>query len=601
MHVETLVGDLDERQREAVLSTAAPLCVVAPPGSGKTRVLTRRIARRVVDGSADEQHVLAITFTRRAAGELRRRLAELGLRNGAWTGTFHATALRLMRQRDADLQRRAPVLLAHRAGLVDAVGAGRHGTEIAAEIDWASAQLVGPNDYAAAARRAGRRPPLAAAKVARTFAAYEDAKRDRGLVDFDDLLRAVISEVARDPTYAAALRWRLRHLFVDEFQDVNPLQHAFLEAIRGDRADLFVVGDPGQAIYGWNGADAGWLTEFGDRYPAATVLHLRSSHRSSPQVLQLASQVLADAGEPPVSTRPDGPAPRYHRAADAVEEAEAVAAIAREARGPQRPWSSIAVLTRTNAQLGPIAAALGAAGVPARRRVGVERTAILDELRSHPGRGGVRRWLDDREDPLPAPLATAVADALAQDPDLDGAGLRASLSGEWGADGDGVTLATFHAAKGLEWPVVIVAGVARGLVPHAAATTTAARAEERRLLYVALTRAERELHITWAGTDAERSPFLPELPAEAPAAPPPSVRRAPVPVDPVLVTLRTWRAGAARAARVDEQLVCSDDDLAALAASSPATIEDVAAVIGPMAAHHLGPRMLAALRSSGRA
>jgi DNA helicase-2/ATP-dependent DNA helicase PcrA len=599
VHVESLVDDLDERQREAVLSTAAPLCVLAPPGSGKTRVLTRRIARRVIDGSADEQHVLAITFTRRAAGELRRRLAELGLRNGAWTGTFHATALRLMRQRDADLRRRAPVLLAHRAGLVEAAGGARHSAEIAAEIDWASAQRLGWRDYAAAARQAGRRTPLSGPKVAEVFARYETVKRERGLVDFDDLLRAVIDEVKRDPAYAAALRWRLRHLFVDEFQDVNPLQHAFLEAVRGERADLFVVGDPRQAIYGWNGADATWLTEFGDRYPAATTLHLRASHRSSPQILRLASQVLAGTEPAPVPTRPDGPEPRYHHAPDDDREAAMIAVIAREARGPQRSWSSIAVLTRTNAQLGPIADALAASGIPARRRVGVERAAILDELRSHPGRGGVRRWLDDREDPLPPSLARAIADALAQDPDLDAGALRATLSGEWGDDGDGVTLATFHAAKGLEWPVVIVAGAARRLVPHAAATTSAARAEEQRLLYVALTRAERELHVTWAGAASERSPFLPDPPTEPAAAPPPPRLAASVAVDPVLAALRTWRAGAARAARVEEQIVCSDDDLAALAASAPVTLDDVAAVIGPMAAHHLGPRMLAALRQGG--
>jgi DNA helicase-2/ATP-dependent DNA helicase PcrA len=597
--VGDLVGDLDERQRAAVLSDAGPLCVVAPPGSGKTRVLTRRIARRVLDGSADEPHVLALTFSRRAAGELRRRLAGLGMRNGVWTGTFHAVALRLMRQRDADLRRRAPTLLGHRIRLVEDVGGGAGAAAITAEIDWASARGIDPERYAAYARRAGRRTAVPAARVAAVFGAYETAKRERRVVDFDDLLRAVIREVGRDPAYAAALRWRLRHLFVDEFQDVNPLQHAFLEAIRGDRPDLFVVGDPDQAIYAWNGADASWLTGFADHHPAATVIRLRASHRSTPQILDLASRVLQV--EPPQATRPDGPTPRLRRADDEAGEAALVTELVRETHRPGRAWSAVAVLARTNAQLAPIADALTRAGVPVRHRAG-PGPLLLGELSGLPSHLRVRSWLIDRDEPPPAALADAVDDALGQDPDLDIGGLRAALAAEHGDAGDGVALATFHAAKGLEWPVVIVAGARRGLVPHAGATSAPARAEERRLLYVALTRAERELHVTWWGLDGDRSPFLPDVPEDEVVPPPPQLvsSRSTAP-DPVLATLRAWRRGAARAARVDEQVVCTDAELARLAERRPVSVEDVAEVLGSMPAARLGPRLLEALRRDGHA
>jgi DNA helicase-2/ATP-dependent DNA helicase PcrA len=597
--VEDLVGDLDERQRAAVLSDAGPLCVLAPPGSGKTRVLTRRIARRVVDGSADEPHVLALTFSRRAAGELRRRLAGLGLRNGVWAGTFHAVALRLLRQRDADLRRRAPTLLGHRLRLVEEVGGGAEAAAITAEIDWASARGIDPERYVAYARRAGRRTPVPAGRVAAVFGAYEAAKRQRRLVDFDDLLRAVIHEVGRDPGYAAALRWRLRHLFVDEFQDVNLLQHAFLEAIRGDRADLFVVGDPDQAIYAWNGADASWLVDFADHHPAATVIRLRASHRSTPQILDLASRVLQV--EPPQATRADGPSPRLHRADDEAGEAALISELVRDAHLPGRTWSAVAVLARTNAQLLPIADALARAGVPVRHRTG-PGPMLLGELSGLPGHLRVRGWLIDRDEPLPPALAEAVDDALGQDPDLDIAGLRAALAAEHGDSGDGVALATFHAAKGLEWPVVIVAGARRGLVPHAGATSAPARAEERRLLYVALTRAERELHVTWWGLESDRSPLLPDVPLDE-VVPPPArlaAMRSAAP-DPVLATLQAWRRGAARAARVDEQFVCTDDEMARLAERRPASIDDVAAVLGRMPAARLGPRLLEALRRDGHA
>ncbi len=647
---DPLLDDLDPEQRTAVLSDGAPLCIVAPAGSGKTRVLTRRIARRIRDGSADPSHVLVITFTRRAAGELAGRLRALGPRDAVAAGTFHGLAYRLLRQRWEDQRRKAPALAVSRLRLVEeALGdlrrVPRRGAaqEVAGEIDWARARQVGPPAYPGAAAAAGRRTSLAPAEVAELYQRYEALKRDRRVIDFDDLLSLVVAEMARDGAYADAVRWRYRHLFVDEYQDVNPLQQALLEAWRGGRPDLCVVGDPQQAIYGWNGADGRWLGDFTAHHPGATVVHLRRSHRSTPQIVGLGHTVLTGSGEGgPVASRPDGAPPRAVAFADAEAEAAGVAGIVRDVRPPGGRWRAIAVLARTNAQLQPVAAALTRAGIPHRRRSGPiddpATAAALVELRSVTGPGSLRAWLEDTlggagwtdltDDPdedldeeagggtvggagrpapaLPAAFVRAAEDLLGQDPAADGPTLRAWLiSG--GSDGlavdeDAVALSTFHAAKGLEWPTVVVIGLVPGLVPHAGARTPVARDEERRLLHVAVTRAEREVVLTWFG--AERSPYLDVLDlAEqvggTPVAPPADLRPVPSgpPVDPILVALRAWRHDAARAARVDEQAVADDRTLAAIAAARPHTVEALAAVpgFGPLMARRHGTRLLAVI------
>ncbi|HET9602324.1 MAG TPA: ATP-dependent helicase [Acidimicrobiales bacterium] len=630
MDLDLLLADLDPDQRAAVLSDGGPLCIVAPAGSGKTRVLTRRIARRLADGSADAGHVLVITFTRRAAGELTRRLSTLGPRDAVAAGTFHGLAYRLLRQRWQDQRRRAPDLAPSRLRLVEEVLTERNrapirgvALEMTAEIDWARAQRAAPEAYCRAATAAGRRTHAAPAQVADVFARYEHLKNQRRLVDFDDLLSLARTEVERDAAYAAAIRWRFRHLFVDEFQDVNPLQHALLEAWRGGRADLCVVGDPHQAIYGWNGADGRWLESFAEHHPGATILRLRHSHRSSPQIVAFGHAILTGAADgAPQVTRPDGTAPRLVRFADAPSEARGVAAMVRDARPPGGRWRSIAVLARTNAQLEPVADALSRAGIPARRRGRPSEdpivAAALAELRSVTGPGSLRSWLEETlaDEPadtehedgagavLPAPFVRAVEDLLAQEPAADGPALRTWLSTGGGGDGlasgeDAVALLSFHAAKGLEWPTVVVIGAVAGVVPHSSARTSAARAEERRLFHVAVTRAERELIITCYGS--QPSSFVDALETSVePAIPPPAELRplaVPPTVDPVLAALRAWRRDAARAARIEETAVVEDRTLAAIAAARPDSIEALAEVtgFGPLMARRHGPRLLAAI------
>jgi DNA helicase-2/ATP-dependent DNA helicase PcrA len=416
-------------------------------------------------------------------------------------------------------------------------------------------------------------------------------------------------EIDRDPAYAAALRWRVRHLFVDEFQDVNPLQHALLEAWRGGRDDLCVVGDPSQAIYGWNGADGRALADFAEHHPRATVIHLRSSHRSTPQIVAFGHAVLTGAPDgAPVASRPEGPKPCTHAFSTADEEARGLAPLLRGLRRPGGRWSAIAVLARTNAQLERIADALSSAGIPAQRR-GADRdpavAGALAELATLGGRGSLRAWLDEVDtDP---PFRRAAEDLLAQDPGADGPAMRMWLaSGGRGdtvtTDEDAVALLTFHAAKGLEWPAVVVTGAQPGLVPHASARTRVARDEERRLFHVAVTRAQWELHVTWSGP--EPSEYLGEIAVDEPPAAPPAAldsvgARAVTEPDPVLKALQMWRRDAARAARIDDRVVVDDQVLAAIAAARPTTTESLAAVpgFGPLMARRHGPRLLAAIES----
>ena len=648
MDLDTLAQGLDPDQHDAVFSPAGPLAIIAGAGSGKTRVLTRRIARRVVDGSADAGHVLALTFTRRAAVELVDRLQALGLRERPTVGTFHAVAQAVLKQRWADLDRRAPELVTDRTRLLAAAlhddaahGRGREGgrtgglmvAELAGEIDWARARRVTPARYEVEASAAGRRPTAPPAVIAAAFARYEDVKRTRRVVDFDDLLALCLREIERDKAFAELQRWRFRHIFVDEAQDLNPLQARLLDAWRGGRGDLCLVGDPRQAIYGWNGADPTLLESIERRVPGITVVRLRRNHRCSPQIVTAAEAILGDragAHPPTLATSGDGPPVRVHPYASERDEIGGIASLLRSARPSGRGWSTCAVLARTNAQLGPIERGLVAAGIPCRARRGARllehelvRSALHDAEGYH---DNLRGWLDDLvasfDDAVAgaappavlADLADAVDRHLAVEPAPTVSSLRAWLGTERVDRTDGVDLLTFHGAKGLEWPVVVIAGVEQGVVPHASATGIAARAEEVRLLHVAMTRAVRELHLTWAaqrpGAATRRAPsgLLARLGAAASdasadvlVAPQRSAWTAPT-VDPVLEALHDWRRRTARSAGLPESAVCADRTLVEIAAQRPSTIEQLAAVgdLGPIAARRLGPRLLDVLAAATR-
>ncbi len=661
---DLLVG-LDVTQRAAVTSDAAPLAILAGAGSGKTRVLTRRIAWLAVNRRIDPQHVLAVTFTRKAAGELVARLARLGVRRQVTAGTFHAIALAQLRRRQTDRDHAMPAILERKARVivpmlrVKGAEAALRAGELAGEIEWAKARLVDAEGYEAAAARAHRETPRPAAEVATIYARYEREKRSRGLVDFDDLIWWCADALENDEEFQATQRWRFRHLFVDEFQDVSPAQLRLVRAWLGDRADLCVVGDGDQAIYGFSGADAGYLTRFDRHFPGAGIVRLGANYRSSPQVVAAATAVLRASGaDVPAMHAPgaDGPLPTVTAYPSDDDEARGVATRIRAGHGPDRPWSSFAVLVRTNAQSAAFEESLRREKVPFRVRGGgrfLERPevrAALDALgasaRSAPARPFADHLTDLVSDAAEAPeerrehveaLARLGREYLAADGgrgSLDGfrAYLDTALRGDGEGDvrADAVELLTFHRAKGLEFPVVFVTGVERGLVPISHADTPAEVAEERRLLYVAVSRAERELHVSWSeqrtiGLRTYRrtpSPWLGAIEATLPDFVPepvpardggraardrldaardrtaraarPGTADLPPPDAELLAALVEWRRSLARASSVPAFVIFHDSTLAAIAGVQPRTREALLALpgIGPVKAERHGDTLL---------
>jgi DNA helicase-2/ATP-dependent DNA helicase PcrA len=467
-------------QRSAIEAEDPLLCVMAGAGAGKTRVLTLRVARRVRDGSIEADRALVTTFSRKAAEELRTRLWSLGV-SGVKAGTFHHTALGLLREHRAQRRRPEPQLLPDRRRLLaDLVTGGdpRRVRSLDGEIGWAKARLVTPDHYEAEARRAKRRTGMSAEQVADVYVRYEEERTRRRVLDFDDLITACADAMAGDAAFADAVRWRTRHLFVDEMQDVNPAQFRLLTALLSDEPDLFVVGDPNQSVYGFNGADPSLLYRLPEILRGTKVIRLDENHRCTPQVVAVATAVLRDSesdetvlGEIDAasSSRVDGPVPTVIAHASDTDEAAWTALRARQSRLPGMRWSSIAVLARTNAQLTLVQAAMEAANVPC--LVAGSDLGPASDLRSG---WSTRRQIDHDDEPEVEPV-----------------------------DHDRVVLTTFHRAKGLQWHTVLIIGLSTGLMPLAAAQTTDAVNEERRLLYVALTRAEEELWCSWSeGDDA---------------------------------------------------------------------------------------------------
>ncbi len=555
-----LLAGCDPEQVEAITTRGRPLCVLAGAGSGKTRVLTRRIAWRVMEGSALSAHVLALTFTRKASGELQSRLARLGLPESVTAGTFHSVALAELKRLASDQGRRPPVVIGSKIRiLVDVIASSRvsirpgsaqrraggsagHRREnrsvadLASEIEWAKARCLVPGEFVRAAAVAGRRGSWAPEEVAWIWEAYELEKSRRQVLDFEDLLLRTTDLLLSDPRFAASAHWRFRHVFVDEYQDVNESQQRLLRAWLGANDDLCVVGDPNQAIYSWNGSNPRAISEFPDEFAGSTVLTLSVNYRSTHEVLSVAGAVLGECrAVPAAGPRPEGPVPTVTSYGDELAEAAGVAEAVRRARRPGRSWSQIAILSRTNAQLRVIEEALLARGVPCqasgsspllgkpwvedalaavaraatREVLAAWRVDLLtatalaseDETSREHGSSLSEVQLD-----LDA-LARLAGDYLTEDSSATGAGFRSWLEASQAAEAglrrrDAVELTTFHRAKGLEWPVVFLTGLELGYVPIAHAKDADALAEERRLLYVACTRAAEELHCSWA---AQRS------------------------------------------------------------------------------------------------
>ena len=566
---EAVLAALDPEQREVALATRGPVCVLAGAGTGKTRAIAYRIAYGVRIGVVNPRHVLAVTFTTRAAGELRGRLRQLaGAAGGGMdqvqARTFHAAALRqLSHFWPRTVGGRPPAVLDSKLSLLTEIArelrvhAGLPELRDAAgEIEWAKVTQVRPGGYPAAAAAAGRTPPLGAETMARLYAGYESTRRERHLVDFESVLELTAAILTEHRAAAAEFADRYRYFVVDEFQDVNPLQKLLLDAWTDGRDDVCVVGDPRQTIYSFTGATPAYLTGFTAAFPHATVVRLVRNYRSTPQVAALANRLTGSAGgrrllpprdeplsggAPLVGQRAAGPEPEFTGHADEAAEAAAVATRAAELIASGVPPREMAVLVRVNVQTERFEQALAEAGVPfqvrgterfferaeVRQAMGMLRAAAASgpagpatqaeaaasapaatEVRHvlsgigltrkpPPGRGSAReRW-----ESLAA-LAQLAEDFCAATP---GAGL-ADIAGQLAHRAaiehppapDGVTVASLHAAKGLEWDVVFLPGLTEGNLPIVHAQTDEAVAEERRLLYVGVTRARERVYLSWA-------------------------------------------------------------------------------------------------------
>lgn len=629
---DDLVTGLEDAQRRAVTSSAPLLAVIAGAGSGKTSVLTRRVAHRARNGVADARHSVVLTFTRQAAYELRRRLSAFGLDEPPLAGTFHAVCLGLLRQKWDDEGRRHPTVVSDRTRLVaEVLGEKQRGRlqDLVHDIDWARARHVTADDYAKVAERSGRSVTVGGRGVARVMADVEALKKRRGIIDLDDLLDLTITAMS-DPVFAATVRWRLRHFYVDEAQDLNPLQYAVLVSLLGDRTDLTLVGDPSQAIYGFNGSDPRFLTDVEAYFPGVEIVRLDTNHRCTPEIVSTGLRVLtANSRTAPtlVSARASGAAPVSYAFDDDALEATGVAQIVAEVKPTFGRWRDVAVLARTNAQLPLIHEALKAVGIPVVLSGAAASDPVQMAVRSageQPNRHRLSMWSHDARDSSSdlgeqtivarRRVADAVDEFLA-DGGHDGLGfmawVRTNRPFQNDRDHDAVELLTFHAAKGREWYSVVVVGCDVGLVPHSSARTDEARAEESRLAYVAVTRASDRLVFTWArrrkGREVRRSDFLAELPSAPPPSPPTDDflagqvarrERNETSTDPLLDELLAWRRDMARVSKVAPTLICADRTLADIARRAPTTIDQLAAIpgVGPVVANRFGERLLEILR-----
>ncbi|MEU6734503.1 ATP-dependent DNA helicase UvrD2 [Streptomyces physcomitrii] len=548
---DAVLDGLDPEQREVATALHGPVCVLAGAGTGKTRALTHRIAYGVLAGILQPGSVLAVTFTNRAAGEMRGRLRQLGAQ-GVQARTFHSAALRQLQYFwPKAVGGELPRIAERKVQLVAEAAAGcrvrldrSELREVTGEIEWAKVTQTVPADYAAASAKAGRQSPRDSAEIAQVYSAYESLKRDRSVIDFEDVLLLTVGILQDRHDIAEAVRAQYQHFVVDEYQDVSPLQQRLLELWLGERDSLCVVGDASQTIYSFTGATPDHLLDFRVRHPGATLVKLVRDYRSSPQVVHLANGLLlqargraADHRLELVSQRESGPEPAYREYPDEPAEAEGAARRIRELIASGTPAGEIAILFRTNSQSQIYEQALADAGIAYQLRGAerfFERTEVREAgaaLRGAARFGGNDALLDDAVDlpsqvravlstkgwqPAPPAGSGAVRERweslaalvrLAEDfararPEANLGELVAELderaSAQHAPTVDGVTLASLHAAKGLEWDAVFLVGVAEGMMPISYAKTEAQVEEERRLLYVGVTRARRHLGVSWS-------------------------------------------------------------------------------------------------------
>ena len=616
---EHVLAELNDAQREAALAVRGPVAILAGAGTGKTTTITRRIACQVESGAFAASQILAVTFTDKAAGELRRRLAALGV-EGVQARTFHSAALsQLSRLWPSHTGEQLPEVLDQKAPLIASLANALPPPhkflprrELAGEIEWAKNRMIPPARYLE--ELGDHAPPIPAELMLRIYEGYERRKDAMGRLDFEDMLGLALRLFDEHPDAVHDIRVRLHAFTVDEFQDVNPLQAALLERWLGERDDLCVVGDDYQTIYGFTGASPEHLLSFTWRFPHAKVVRLEENYRSSPEVLDVANRLAPRLGgfrKTLRATRPSGPAPVARAEPDEEAEIGAIIQAVRRLRDEEAvPLEEIAVLYRINARSEPLEEAFADAGIAYQVRDGAflrrpGPRGVIHRLKRS-GSGSVAETVasitdllgydaeasPDAEEEITRQSDLARVRSLASEferahPDGDPAEFVAELARRFSAEhsGRGVNLLTYHRAKGLEFDAVFLPRLVDGELPFRSGRAKADPEEERRLLYVGITRARRYLSLTWP-TDgrAQPSPFLDELEL-APSVPP---RRSSTPRHSVTVggggalfdQLKEWRRKRAHADGVPAYVVFHDRTLAEIAERKPRDWADLAAVAG---------------------
>jgi len=608
---------LNDEQRRAVEAVRGPVCVLAGAGSGKTTTITRRIANQVVTGAFDRSAILAVTFTDKAAGEMRKRLAKLGV-PGVAARTFHSAALAQLhhfaRDRVGEVLPSKALILKQSANTLPVPFRFRPVGDLATEVERAKNKRLTPDTYLDAL--GDHEPPIPADLMVKVFRQYERRKEAQGRIDFEDLLELAIRLYDEDDGAVDTFRARYRAFTVDEYQDVNLLQQTLLERWLGERDDLCVVGDDYQSIYSFTGATPEHLLAVPRRFPHATVVRLEENYRSTPEILELANGLvpkLGGARKVLRAVRPAGPEPVVKALADPADEVESVVAqVTAFNRDGGVPYEEMAVLYRINSRSEDFEEAFSRAGIPYQVRGGafLARPAARQMLRvlgrsagagaAETVRGAaeaqgfieaIPEGLGEEELTRQNDLARLVR--LAEEFD-DGtrtiADFLADLEARFGAEsqGRGVNLLTYHRAKGLEFEVVFLPRLEEGELPFKRARSRGALAEERRLLYVGMTRAKGHLELTWAG---KPSRFLEELGVVVSR---PSPR---APDGTVVKALKAWRLERARGDGVPAFVVFHDKTLDEIARRLPRDRNQLAAVpgIGPAKLDRYGDELLATL------
>ncbi len=595
---------LNPEQRRAAEAVRGPVCILAGAGSGKTTTITRRIAQQVAVGAFAPNQIMAVTFTDKAAGELKARLAALGV-HGVRASTFHSAALRQLRHFAPEAVGRIlptkALSLRQIANSLPAPFKFRPAGDLATEIEWAKNRRISPERYDR------RDPPIPGDLMQRVYYEYERRKQAEGLVDFEDLLELAVQLFETNDEARETFRAQYRAFTVDEVQDVNLLQQSLLDLWLGERDDLCCVGDDYQSIYGFTGASPDYLLAMPSRFPHATVVRLESNYRSTPQVLGLANKLVPNLGGAEKTLRAtlaDGPAPVILPYASPADEC---AAIVEEIRTLGEPYEEVAILARTNARLADFEEVLHDAGIPFQgasllardaarrltRRLERSTAPASEAVREAALEAGLLERLPDklgeREQVRQQDLARLVQ--LASVFDGDAASFVEDLRRRFDAGGDaarGVNLLTLHRAKGLEFEAVFIPRLQEKELPSKQARTDDELAEERRLLYVGMTRAKRVLWLTWSG---KRSRFLGELgvtqtaPKEKPDWTPDAQR------------LRDWRLERSKADNVPPYVVFHDSVLHAIADARPSSLGELAQIagIGPAKLERYGDDLLATL------